>query len=181
LNASYALEAIRFMVSFATSLGMVENKLFIGNGNIITSILQDEMLHTDWTAYIINQVVKDDPRFARAKLECKDEVAQLYRSVIEEEKGWADYLFREGVVIGLNANILKSFVDFTSSQRLKDIGIKYLELYPTLEVSKTSPLPWFNNHTDTTKKQTALQENESTSYVIGAMSGAVNYGALPDL
>ena len=69
LNASYALEAFRFMVSFATSLGMVENKLFIGNGNIITSILQDEMLHTDWTAYIINQVVKDDPRFAQAKLE----------------------------------------------------------------------------------------------------------------
>lgn len=181
LNASYALEAIRFMVSFATSLGMVENKLFIGNGNIITSILQDEMLHTDWTAYIINQVVKDDPRFARAKIECKDEVAQLYRAVIEEEKGWAQYLFREGVVIGLNAEILSSFVDYTSASRLKDIGVKYAELYPTLDVPKSSPLPWFNNHTDTSKKQTALQENESTSYVIGAMSGAVTYDDLPEL
>lgn len=181
LNASYALEAIRFMVSFATSLGMVENKLFIGNGNIITFILQDEMLHTDWTAYLLNQVVKDDPRFARAKAECRDEVAAMYRAVIAEEKGWADYLFREGVVIGLNADIMRSFVDFTSAARLKDINIKYLDLYPNADVPKSSPLPWFNNHTDTSKKQTALQENESTSYLIGAMAGAVNYDSLPDL
>lgn len=181
LNASYALEAIRFMVSFATSLGMVENKLFIGNGNIITFILQDEMLHTDWTAYLLNQVVKDDPRFARAKVECRDEVAAMYRAVIAEEKGWADYLFREGVVIGLNADIMRSFVDFTAAQRLKDINIKYLDLYPQADVPKSSPLPWFNNHTDTSKKQTALQENESTSYLIGAMAGAVNYDSLPDL
>lgn len=63
LNASYGLEAFRFMVSFATSLAMVENRIFIGNGNIIGLILQDEILHKEWTAYIINQVVKEDPRF----------------------------------------------------------------------------------------------------------------------
>ena len=44
LNASYALEAFRFMVSFATSLAMVENRIYIGNGNIISLILQDEIL-----------------------------------------------------------------------------------------------------------------------------------------
>ena len=67
LNASYALEAFRFMVSFATSLAKVENRIFIGNGNIISLILQDEILHKDWTAWLINQVVKEDPRFAQAK------------------------------------------------------------------------------------------------------------------
>ena len=74
LNASYALEAFRFMVSFATSLAMVENRIFIGNGNIIGLILQDEILHRDWTAWLINQVVKEDPRFARARVECEAEV-----------------------------------------------------------------------------------------------------------
>ncbi len=69
LNASYALEAFRFMVSFATSLAMVENKIFIGNGNIISLILQDEILHRDWTAWLINQVVKEDPRFVAIKAE----------------------------------------------------------------------------------------------------------------
>jgi ribonucleoside-diphosphate reductase beta chain len=113
------------MVSFATSLAMVENRIFIGNGNIISLILQDEILHKDWTAWIINQVVKEDPRFAQARIDCEEEVYALYADVIREEKGWADYLFNRGPVIGLNANILKDFVDFTAVSALKDIGIKY--------------------------------------------------------
>jgi ribonucleoside-diphosphate reductase beta chain len=175
LHASYALEAFRFMVSFATSLAMVENKIFIGNGNIIQLILQDELLHKGWTAYLINQVVKEDPRFAEAKQECEQEVYQLYMDVIREEKAWADYLFNKGPVIGLNANILKDFVDYTAVGALKDIGLKYNNTAP-----KTTPIPWFNKHTDTSKKQTALQENESTNYVIGAMSESLDYEALPN-
>jgi len=176
LNASYALEAFRFMVSFATSLAMVENKIFIGNGNIISLILQDELLHKEWTAFLINQVVKEDPRFAAAKAECESEVYQLYLDVIREEKTWADYLFNKGPVIGLNANILKDFVDYTAVGALKDIGIKYQSAAP-----RTTPIPWFNKHSDTSKKQTALQENESTNYVIGVMSESLDYDQLPNL
>jgi ribonucleoside-diphosphate reductase beta chain len=176
LNASYALEAFRFMVSFATSLAMVENRIFIGNGNIISLILQDEILHKDWTAWIINQVVKEDPRFAAAKAECEAEVYQLYLDVIREEKAWADYLFQKGPVIGLNANILKDFVDYTAVGALKEIGIKYQEPAP-----RSTPIPWFMKHVDTSKKQTALQENESTNYVIGVMSDQLDYDELPDL
>lgn len=176
LNASYGLEAFRFMVSFATSLAMVENKIFIGNGNIIQLILQDEVLHKDWTAWIINQVVKEDPRFARAKVECEAEVYAMYLDVIREEKAWADYLFKKGPVIGLNANILKDFVDYTAVNALKEIGVKYQAPAP-----KTTPIPWFNKHVNTSNKQTALQENESTNYVIGVMSDRIDYDALPQL
>jgi ribonucleoside-diphosphate reductase beta chain len=174
LNASYGLEAFRFMVSFATSLAMVENKIFIGNGNIISLILQDELLHKGWTAWIINQVVKEDPRFARTKDQCEAEVYQMYMDVIAEEKSWADYLFKKGPVIGLNANILRDFVDYTAATALKEIGIKYHVPAP-----KTTPIPWFNKHQDTHKKQTALQENESTNYVIGVMGENIDYDALP--
>ena len=176
LHASYALEAFRFMVSFATSLAMVENKIFIGNGNIISLILQDELLHKGWTAFLINQVVKEDPRFAKVKAECEQEVYELYLDVIREEKTWADYLFNKGPVIGLNAGILKDFVDYTAVAALKDIGIKYHNPAP-----KSTPIPWFNKHSDTSKKQTALQENESTNYVIGVMSDGIDYDALPAL
>jgi ribonucleoside-diphosphate reductase beta chain len=176
LNASYALEAFRFMVSFATSLAMVENRIFIGNGNIISLILQDEILHKDWTAWIINQVVKEDPRFAQAKAECEAEVYQMYLDVIREEKQWADYLFQKGPVIGLNANILKDFVDYTAVNALKEIGIKYQTPAP-----KTTPIPWFNKHANTSNKQTALQESESTNYVIGVMSDVLDYNELPEL
>lgn len=176
LNASYALEAIRFMVSFATSLAMVENRIFIGNGNIISLILQDELLHTEWTGWLINQVQKEDTRFTEIVESCKDEVYNMYIDVIAEEKQWADYLFNRGVVIGLNPQILKDFVDYTAFNRLKDIGVRYLGEHP-----KTSPIPWFNKHVNINKKQTALQENESTNYVIGVMSDQVNYEDLPIL
>ena len=164
------------MVSFATSLAMVENKIYIGNGNIISLILQDELLHTEWTAWLINNVVKDDPRFITAKEQCEQEVYALYMDVIREEKEWADYLFSKGVVIGLNADILRDFVDYTAFNRLKDIGIRYQENHP-----KHSPIPWFNKHVNINKKQTALQENESTNYVIGVMSDEVEYDQLPSL
>jgi ribonucleoside-diphosphate reductase beta chain len=176
LHASYALEAFRFMVSFATSLAMVENKIFIGNGNIISLILQDELLHKGWTAYLINQVIKDDSRFADVKSECEADVYQLYMDVIREEKEWADYLFKLGPVIGLNANILKEFVDYTAVDALKQIGIKYHSPAP-----RSTPIPWFNKHSDTSKKQTALQESESTNYVIGVMGEGIDYNELPVL
>ena len=79
-------------------------------------------------------------------------------------------------MIGLNANILKEFVDFTAINALKDVGIKYNNPAP-----KSTPIPWFNKHSDTSKKQTALQENESTNYVIGIMSEAIDYSELPEL
>jgi ribonucleoside-diphosphate reductase beta chain len=176
LNASYALEAFRFMVSFATSLAMVENKIYIGNGNIISLILQDELLHAEWTAWLINNVVKEDARFSDVAKECEDEAYQMYLEVIQEEKSWAEYLFKKGPVIGLNAAILKDFVDYTAFIRLKDVGIKYADEHP-----RSSPIPWFNKHTNISKKQTALQENESTNYVIGVMSNEVSYDELPDL
>jgi ribonucleoside-diphosphate reductase beta chain len=176
LNASYALEALRFMVSFATSLAMVENRIFIGNGNIISLILQDEILHRDWTAWIINQVIKEDPRFAAARVRCEAEVMAMYLDVIREEKAWADYLFRKGPVIGLNAGILKDFMDYTAAAALKEIGIKYPGVAP-----KSTPIPWFTKHTNTSKKQAALQETESTNYVIGVLDGEVDYDQLPSI
>jgi ribonucleoside-diphosphate reductase beta chain len=139
-------------------------------------ILQDELLHKGWTAYLINQVIKEDVRFVEAKQECEEEVYNLYMDVIREEKEWADYLFKKGPVIGLNANILKDFVDYTAAGALKDIGIKYQQAAP-----RSTPIPWFNKHVNTSSKQTALQESESTNYVIGVMSDGIDYTALPSL
>jgi ribonucleoside-diphosphate reductase beta chain len=100
----------------------------------------------------------------------------MYMDVIREEKEWANYLFKHGPVIGLNAAILRDFVDYTAAAALREIGIKYTEPAP-----KSTPIPWFNKHVDTHKKQTALQENESTNYVIGVMSDSVDYDELPNL
>jgi ribonucleoside-diphosphate reductase beta chain len=100
----------------------------------------------------------------------------MYEDVIREEKAWADYLFKKGPVIGLNANILKDFVDYTAVSALKEIGLRYWNSAP-----KTTPIPWFMKHVNTSNKQAALQETESTNYVIGAMSDQLDYDALPSL
>jgi ribonucleoside-diphosphate reductase beta chain len=81
-----------------------------------------------------------------------------------------------GPVIGLNATVLKDFVDYTAIAALKEIGIRYNNPAP-----KTTPIPWFNKHVDTSKKQTALQENESTNYVIGVMTDSIEYDELPNI
>jgi ribonucleoside-diphosphate reductase beta chain len=96
--------------------------------------------------------------------------------VIREEKDWADHLFKMGPVIGLNATVLKDFVDYTAVGALKEIGIRYNSPAP-----KSTPIPWFNKHVDTSKKQTALQENESTNYVIGVMTDNIIYDELPNI
>lgn len=175
LIASFGLEAIRFTVSFGTSLGMVENKIFIGNGNEISLILSDEMLHVDWTAYIINTVVKSDPRFAQAAIDCKQEAYEMLLAVVREEKQWAKYLFKEGSIIGLNEKTMVGLVDWTAQNRFKEIGFKYDAGL------KATPTPWFNKHFNTNKKQTALQENESVAYVIGSMTNSINYDELPNI
>jgi ribonucleoside-diphosphate reductase beta chain len=175
LVASYGLEGTRFTVSFSTSLGMVENKIFIGNGNEIALILSDEMLHVDWTAYIINTVVKDDPRFAQVASETRKECHDMLVAVGDEEKSWAKYLFKEGSVIGQNERTMVSFVDWTMQYRFKDIGLKYDAGI------KMTPLPWFNKHLNTNKKQTALQENESVSYILASMTNSIDYEALPQI
>lgn len=175
LVASYGLEAIRFMVSFCTSLGMVENKLFIGNGNIIGLILADELLHTEATSWIINTVIKTDPRFAQVASELRKEVEDMLLAVVDEEKKWARYQFQKGTVLGLNEKIMCSQVDWIAQNRFKAIDVKYDAGV------KSAPLPWMNKHMNTNKTQTALQENESISYIIGAMTSHVKYEELPEI
>lgn len=173
LNASYGLEAIRFTVSFSTSFAMIENKMYMGGGSIISLIAQDEFLHADWTAYLINTVVRRDPRFAAAKVRCEQRVLQLYLDVIREEKEWATFLFQKGSIIGVNAAILQEFVDYTATYRFKDIGLKYNK--PV----KHTPLPWFNKHIELNRKQVALQEVESTDYVVFSLSDNIDFSQLP--
>jgi ribonucleoside-diphosphate reductase beta chain len=175
LIASYGLEAIRFMVSFCTSLGMLENKIFVGNGNIIKLILADERLHTTATAWQINTVIKTDPRFAQVAFELKDTVREMLLSVIAEEKAWAKHQFSKGTVLGLTEQIMCNQVDWAAQESFKEIGVKYDAGV------KSAPLPWMNRYLNTNKTQTALQENESVDYVLAAMTSEVHYDQLPQI
>ena len=177
LHSSYGLEAIRFMTSFITSLRQKENGKFVGNAAIIELIMQDEMLHTEWTADLINLTLETDPDMRALQKQCMPEIVSLYKDIVDDEKGdWVDYLCLEGPIDGLNERILRNVVDWEASKALPLVGVEYF--YESPEVH---PAPWFENSRNLSMKQTALQETESVDYVVGMTDGVFDYSKLPTI
>lgn len=163
-----ALEAVRFYVSFACSFAMMQIlEKMEGNAKIIKLISRDEQLHLTFTQRIINRVMKEDSDFVKIAEECRGEAQDIFMSVVQQEKDWAKYLFKEGAMLGLNENICSDYVDWISSKRMSAIGMEY-----PLEAPKKNPLPWMDQWTSSAAKQTALQEAENDSYLVGIVGGS---------
>lgn len=169
LNAVNALEGVRFYVSFACSWAFGELKKMEGNAKIIKMICRDENLHLSGTQKILDLLPKEDKDFQRIKKDCEQEVNKMFEEVIEQEKKWADYLFKDGSMIGLNAAILKQYVDFIASKRMKAIGIT-----PTFKPPGSNPLPWTQVWIAGSDVQVAPQETEITSYIIGGVKNDID-------
>jgi ribonucleoside-diphosphate reductase beta chain len=164
-----ALEAIRFYVSFACSFAFSERELLEGNAKIIKLIARDEALHLTGTQTILNLWAngKDDPEMAEICLEMKDQGRQIFLDVVEQEKEWAEYLFKDGSMIGLNAAILKQYIEYISNQRMTAIGLD-----APFDI-KTNPLPWINAYLSSDNVQVAPQETEISSYLVGQVDSSV--------
>lgn len=164
------LEAIRFYVSFACSFSFAERSLMEGNAKIIKLIARDEALHLSGTQNMIILLAdgQDDPEMAEIAREQQQAVYDIFRQAAEQEKQWADYLFKDGSMIGLNASILKDYVEYITNVRLKA-----LKLEPIFN-SKGNPLPWMNNWLVSDNVQVAPQESEISSYLVGQVDSKVN-------
>ncbi len=164
------LEAIRFYVSFACSFAFSERELLEGNAKIIKLIARDEALHLTGTQHILNlwSNGNDDPEMAEIAAELHGTGRQLFLDVVEQEKAWADYLFKDGSMIGLNAAILKQYIEYISNQRLQAIG------YEANFDIKSNPLPWINSYLVSDNVQVAPQEAEISSYLVGQVDSSVD-------
>ncbi len=165
-----ALEAIRFYVSFACSFAFAERELLEGNAKIIKLISRDEALHLTGTQHMLNNWMsgKDDPEMKEITLELRDQGKQIFMDVVEQEKEWADYLFKDGSMIGLNAAILKQYIEYISNQRLSAIGFE-----APFDI-KSNPLPWMNAYLVSDNVQVAPQETEISSYLVGQVDSSVS-------
>ena len=163
LNAVNALEGIRFYVSFACSWAFAELKKMEGNAKIIKFIARDENVHLASTTTLIRLLAKEDKDFAKIKVECKDEVLSIMEKVVQQEKDWADYLFKDGSMIGLNANVLKDYVEWIAAKRCLALGIKHNFK------GGTNPLPWTQKWIAGGSVQVAPQETEISSYITGGV------------
>ena len=160
------LEGIRFYVSFACSFAFGELKLMEGSAKIISLIARDENQHLVLTQNIIRNWHKgDDPDMVKIAEEERDNVIQMYKDAVDEERSWAEYLFKDGSMIGLNDKLLTQYVEWTANRRLKSIGFD-----PIYDVAqRNNPLPWTQYWLNSKGQQNAPQETEIESYVIGGI------------
>jgi len=160
------LEGIRFYVSFACSFAFGELKLMEGSAKIISLIARDENQHLAITQNILNKWRQgDDPEMAEIAKEEEEWVYAMFDRAVNEEKRWADYLFKDGSMIGLNDTLLKKYVEWVANRRLKSIGLKQVYDVP----AKNNPLPWTEHWISSKGLQVAPQETEVESYVVGGI------------
>ena len=155
------LEGVRFYVSFACSWAFAELKRMEGNAKIIKLIARDENVHLASTQTMLKLLPQDDKDFAKIKKETAEECKQMFIDAVEQEKKWADYLFKDGSIIGLNAELLKQYVEFIAAKRMYAVGVE--KVYNM----GTNPLPWTQAWITGGSVQVAPQETEISSYVIG--------------
>ncbi len=160
------LEGIRFYVSFACSFAFGELKLLEGSAKIISLIARDESQHLAITQNILNKWKDgDDPEMVEIAKEEEENVYEMFRKCVEEEKEWAEYLFKDGSIIGLNDVLLQKYVEWTANRRLKAIGLKPIFDTPLAN----NPLPWTAHWLSSKGMQVAPQETEVESYVVGSI------------
>ena len=160
------LEGIRFYVSFACSFAFGELKLMEGSAKIISLIARDENQHLVITQNILNKWRDgDDPDMLKIAKEEEQWVYEMFRRAVNEEKRWAEYLFKDGSMIGLNDKLLSQYVEWIANRRLKAIG-----LAPQYDIAaKNNPLPWTQHWISSKGLQVAPQETEVESYVVGGI------------
>ena len=162
----YILEGLRFYVSFACSFAFGELKLLEGSAKIIGLIARDESQHMTLTQNIIKNWKKgDDPEMLDIMEEEEENVYQMFRDTVDEEKAWAEYLFKDGSIIGLNDKLLAKYVEWTANRRLKSIGLDPIFDTPI----SNNPLPWTEHWLSSKGMQVAPQETEVESYLIGSI------------
>lgn len=164
IMAVNVLEAIRFYVSFACSFAFAERKLMEGNAKIIKLIARDESLHLTSTQHMLNIMAKgaDDPDMGQIAIECQDEAIEIFAHAVRQEKDWAEYLFKDGSMIGLNKDILCQYIEYITNIRMAAVNLPLL--FPN---AKSNPIPWISTWLSSDNVQVAPQETEISSYLVG--------------
>jgi ribonucleoside-diphosphate reductase beta chain len=162
LNSVNALEGIRFYVSFACSWAFAELKKMEGNAKIIKFIARDENVHLGSTQQLLKILPKDDPDFAKIQEETREDCIQMFVDAVDQEKEWAEYLFADGSMIGLNKQLLDGYIEWIAHKRMLAVGLK-----SPYTVPQANPLPWTAKWIAGGDVQVAPQETEISSYIIG--------------
>jgi ribonucleoside-diphosphate reductase beta chain len=162
------LEGVRFYVSFACSWAFAELKKMEGNAKIIKLIARDENLHLGSTQLMLKTLRKDDPDFEKIAVETEAACIKMFEDAVNQEKAWADYLFKDGSMLGLNKQLLCEYIEHIAAKRMAHVSL------PKIYNQATNPLPWTQKWIAGAEVQVAPQETEISSYTIGAVKQDVS-------
>jgi len=163
------LEGVRFYVSFACSWAFAELKKMEGNAKIIKLIARDENLHLASTQSLLKILPKDDKDYIKIAKETEEECIQMFVDAVEQEKAWAEYLFKDGSMLGLNAQLLNDYIEWICCKRMISVNLKCPYTVP-----QSNPLPWTQKWIAGADVQVAPQETEITSYIQGGVKQDVS-------
>ena len=162
------LEGVRFYVSFACSWAFAELKKMEGNAKIIKLIARDENLHLGSTQLLLKTLRKDDPDFETIAVETEEACIKMFVDAVEQEKAWADYLFKDGSMLGLNKQLLCEYIEHIAAKRMSHVSL------PKVYSQATNPLPWTQKWIAGAEVQVAPQQTQISSYTIGAVKQDVS-------
>lgn len=165
------LEGIRFYVSFACTFSFAERNLMAGSAAIVKLICRDEAIHLAATQRILQAMAQGDEgsEWQGIFLDCMDDMDKMFEDAVQQECDWADYLFKDGSMMGLNAAILKQYVQHIADKRIEALGLP-------AKYKQTNPIPWMNAWTTSTNVQVAPQEQELSSYITGGLDVQIDDG-----
>jgi ribonucleoside-diphosphate reductase beta chain len=174
LHCINALEAVRFYVSFACTFAFGQEQVFMANTDIMRLIARDEALHLQGTQYMINHILDGDEGelFQEVAFECRAEAQQIFEKTVDQEKAWAEFLFRDGGITGLNEVLLSQYVEFIAGRRMKAVGLD--NPYHVRE----NPIPWINLWLNSDNVQSAPQERENVAYLSSQMDTSLDLDIL---
>jgi ribonucleoside-diphosphate reductase beta chain len=123
--------------------------------------------HLNLTQNILSKwKLGDDPDMISIAKEEEIWTYAAFENAVNEEKRWAQYLFKDGSMIGLNDKLLYNYVEWIANRRMKAIGLKPVYDIP----ANNNPLPWTENWLSSKGVQVAPQEVQITSYLVGALN-----------
>ncbi len=166
------LEGIRFYVSFACSFAFGDLGVMENSAKIISKIALDERLHLFLTQNILTKWKNgDDSDMIQIAKEEEELSYKMFENTVNEEKRWANYLFKDGSMIGLSEKLLCNYIEWIANRRMRAIGFK-----PLFDISsKSNPLPWTEKWLNSKNEQVPPQEENISSYVVGGLKQDVNF------
>ena len=154
------MEGIFFYSGFVMILSFHRQNRMTGIGEQFQYILRDETVHLNFGVDLINTIKAENPEVWTTELQ--QEIIEMIEHAVFYEINYAKDCLPDGVM-GLNADMFKSYVEFISDRRLERIGIP-------AQYGAKNPFPWMSETMDLSKEknffETRVTEYQSSGNLV---------------